>query len=136
MHFWGVQINPASSILLSVGFGLAVDYSAHVAHSFMVTDGSSKGERMKRTIVDTGPAVFNGGVSTLLAFAFLVFAESFVFIIFFKLFFLIAVFGLYHGLVLLPVILSLVGPCYSTFIYDEGEVTLEGNKENDKEGKF
>ena len=110
MHFWGVQIDTASSVLLSVGLGLAIDYSVHIAHAFNTTVGNSNDERIKKAIVEMGPAVFNGGFSTFLAFAILVFSESFAFMVFFKIFFLIAVFGLYHCLVFLPVILSLVDP--------------------------
>ena len=52
-----------------------------------------------------GPAVFNGGFSTFLAFALLMTSKSFVFVTFFKIFFLVVGFGLYHGLVFLPVVL-------------------------------
>ena len=56
-----------------------------------------------------GPAVFNGGISTLIAIIMLISSQSHVFISYFKIFFLMIMFGLFHGLVLLPVILSLVG---------------------------
>ena len=52
-----------------------------------------------------GPAVFNGGFSTFLAFALLMMSQSYVFKSFFKVFFLIVLFGLFHGLVFLPVVL-------------------------------
>jgi predicted RND superfamily exporter protein len=136
MHFWGVQIDTVSSILLSVGLGLAIDYSVHIAHAFNTSVGKSNDERVKKTIVEMGPAVFNGGFSTFLAFAVFVFAESFAFKVFLKIFFLISVFGLYHGLVFLPVILSLVDPpaltskCVGS--YDlKNELTTQEN--NDKE---
>ena len=57
-----------------------------------------------------GPAVLNGGLSTLLAFVLLSTSQSYVCLSFFKIFFLICVFGLYHGLIALPVILSIAGP--------------------------
>ena len=57
-----------------------------------------------------GPAVLNGGLSTLLAFILLSTSKSYVFLSFFKVFFLICVFGLFHGLVALPVALALIGP--------------------------
>ena len=57
-----------------------------------------------------GPAVFNGGFSTYLAFALLCFSNSYLFRSFFKVFFLVVVFGLFHGLVLLPTVLSICGP--------------------------
>ena len=66
--------------------------------------------RVATTFTKIGPAVLNGGMSTLLAFILLSTSESYVCLSFFKIFFLICVFGLYHGLIALPVILALAGP--------------------------
>ena len=110
MQFWGIKVDTAASVLLSVALGLSVDYSAHIAHAFMTTPGKTRDERVKKTIVEIGPAVFNGGFSTYLAFAILVFSNSYVFQVFFKIFLLVVVFGLFYGLVCLPVVLSLIGP--------------------------
>ena len=46
----------------------------------------------------------------MLALSLLVTSKSHVFVSFFKIFFMICVFGLFHGLVLLPAVLCLVGP--------------------------
>ena len=43
MYFWGVTIDTASSILLTLCVGLAVDYSAHIGHTFMTVSGSKNG---------------------------------------------------------------------------------------------
>jgi hypothetical protein len=58
------------------------------------------------------PAVVNGGFSTFLAFILLSNSESHVFLVFFKIFFLVVVLGLYFGLVVLPVVLSWIGPTH------------------------
>jgi Niemann-Pick C1 protein len=50
MYFWGLTIETAAAILLTISLGLAVDYSAHVAHAFMSTPGESRNERMKMVI--------------------------------------------------------------------------------------
>ena len=52
----------------------------------------------------------NGGLSTFIAFVLLANSKSHVFITFFRVFLLVVVFGLFHGLALLPVILSWIGP--------------------------
>ena len=129
MHFWGLKMSTAAAILLSVGLGLAVDYSIHIAHAFITSSINSKDERVKKTISEEGPAVFNGGFSTFLAFAILIFADSFAFTVFFKVFFLISVFGLYHGLVFLPVFLSIFGMSQS----NDQEIlnsAIEGSKKD------
>ena len=70
----------------------------------------SRDERASATLRDMGPAVLNGGISTLIAFILLAGSESHVFSVFFKIFLMVVAFGLFHGLILLPVILSLIGP--------------------------
>lgn len=97
-----------------LNLGLCVDYSAHICHTFL-TIGGSKRERSAQTLVNIGPAVLNGGVSTFIAFVLLASSDSHVFSSFFKIFFLVVVFGLFHGLVLLPVVLRIAGPgAYTT----------------------
>jgi len=109
MHFWGLTIDTVSCNNLIIAIGLCVDYSAHVTHRFLVEKGS-KNERIVSTMQNIGPAVFNGGFSTFLAFILLAGSKSHVFISFFKIFFLVVSFGLFHGLVFLPVVLSCIGP--------------------------
>jgi len=109
MHFWGLTIDTVSCNNLIIAIGLCVDYSAHVTHRFLVETGS-KDQRIVATMQNIGPAVFNGGFSTFLAFILLAGSKSHVFTSFFKIFFLVVTFGLFHGLIFLPVILSLVGP--------------------------
>lgn len=110
MHFWGLKIDITAALFLIVGTGLAVDYASHIAHCFMVTNQPSRNDRMKTTIVEMGPPVFNGGLSTLLAFVLLASSQVHIFVVFFRVFFLVVMFGLYNGLVLMPVVLSLIGP--------------------------
>ena len=108
MHFWGLTIETFSSINLTIAIGLCVDYSAHMTHRFLVEHGN-KDERMVATMQNIGPAVFNGGFSTFLAFILLAGSRNYLFISVFKIFFLVVTFGLFHGLLFLPVVLSLIG---------------------------
>ena len=111
MNLWGLKLDISAGLFLVVATGLAVDYASHVTHHFTkIQEVSSRNERVKQTLIEIGPAVFHGGFSTLLALILLCTSSIFVFKVFFRVFFLIVVFGLYNGLVLLPVILSLIGP--------------------------
>ena len=74
------RLRAIKDIVLAVG--LSGDYSAHVGHCFMTKIGS-RNKRIKKTLADIGMAVLSG---------------------------LTVGFGILHGLVLLPVMLSLVGP--------------------------
>ncbi|XP_013382604.1 protein patched homolog 1 [Lingula anatina] len=109
MYFWGLTIDSVTTVNTILAIGLAVDYAAHIGHMFM-TELGTRNERAKTTIGDMGPAVFNGGFSTFLAFVLLAFSGSYVFQVFFKVFFGVVVYGLFHGLIYLPVILSWLGP--------------------------
>ena len=57
-----------------------------------------------------GPAVTNGGLTTFLSVIVLAGSQTHVFITIFKIFFLTVIFGLFHGVILLPVVLCYVGP--------------------------
>jgi len=117
MWLWGLSIDSVAIINLVLAVGLAVDYSCHVAHSFVqmpATPGLSpraqRQERTDRAVEEMGVAVVHGAVSTFLAVLILSTSKSYIFVIFFKQFFGICLFGALHGLLLLPVLLSLVGP--------------------------
>ena len=79
----------------------------------MQEPGTSRDKRVIAALSNIGPAVLNGGISTFLAFILLAGSRSHVFLSFFKIFFLVVMFGLYQGLVVLPVVLSLFGPASS-----------------------
>eukprot|EP00903_Cladosiphon_okamuranus_P007237 g7024.t1 len=109
MYFWGLAIDTVAVVMLILAVGLAVDYSAHIAHSFMMKTGT-RNERMMQAMSDIGVAVIHGGMSTFLAVVLLSVSSTYVFRVLFMQFFATAVMGLGHGLILLPVLLSLVGP--------------------------
>jgi predicted RND superfamily exporter protein len=109
MKMWGLAIDNVTVIQLVVAVGLAVDYSAHVAHGFMTKDGT-RAERVKATLGDVGSAVLNGGVSTFLAVMLLAVSKSYVFRVLFMSLFLTVVLGLAHGMIVLPAFLCLIGP--------------------------
>jgi len=111
MYFWGLTIDFLISTVLVVALGFAVDYAAHIGHAFMAAarDGN-RNDRAQQALVEIGPAVFNGGLSTFLAFVLLAWSKSYAFKVFFKIFFLVVSLGLFHGLVYLPIFLSIIGP--------------------------
>jgi len=109
LHFWGITIDIISCINIILAVGFCVDYSCHIAHSYLASSGSS-GEKAGNAVATIGPAVLNGGVTTLIALVLLGFSTSHVFVSFFRVFVLTVVFGLFHGLILLPVLLAHLGP--------------------------
>ncbi len=137
MYIWGLTIDLVSCIALQLAVGLCVDYAAHIGHTFLKLDGT-KTERAMESVLQIGEAVLSGGGSTILALAMLWVSDAYIFQAFFKvrlsrnlsiitgiyvlpliaiinfyftqIFMLVVVFGLFHGIVFLPVLLSIVGP--------------------------
>lgn len=40
MYFWGLTVEISSSIIVILAAGLAIDYSAHIGHTFTTVHGS------------------------------------------------------------------------------------------------
>ena len=57
-----------------------------------------------------GSSVFHGGFSTFIAVALMGFAKLYTFKVFFKTWLVILFFGILNGIILLPILLSMVGP--------------------------
>ena len=130
MYFWGIFIDNVSVINAVIAIGLCVDYAAHVGHSFMLKAGTRE-QRVTAAMADIGAAVLNGGFSTFLAVLLLAGSRSYVFRVLFQQFFLTVILGLGHGMILLPVLLSLIGPaCYAAVENKAvaGAIEMKGEK--------
>ena len=57
-----------------------------------------------------GSSVFHGGFSTFLAVGVMGFAKLYSFVVFFKTWCCILFFGMLNGIILLPILLSMIGP--------------------------
>lgn len=132
----GIAIDSVSVINIVLAVGLSVDYSAHVGHCFMTKGGTDKNKRALESLADIGAAVLQGATSTFLAVVVLLFSSSYVFKILSKQFAITVALGVLHGLVLLPVLLSLVGPgaFASAEIYEAGKEVSEIKNEKDATG--
>lgn len=106
----GIAIDSVSVINIVLAVGLSVDYSAHVGHAFMMKGGNNRDRRVTETLADMGAAVLCGATSTFLAVAVLLGSSSYVFEVLSTQFALTVALGVSHGLILLPVLLSLFGP--------------------------
>ncbi|XP_017768460.1 PREDICTED: protein patched homolog 3-like [Nicrophorus vespilloides] len=110
MQRWGLTIDLVTCIGLTLAIGLCVDYATHIGHTFLTIGEGSLNDRALKTVTSIGSAVLYGGTSTLIGVAMLGVSDAYNFQTFFKIFLLVVIFGLFHGVVLLPVILSCIGP--------------------------
>ena len=87
-------------------------YNMHVALAFYETkeERLSRNDRIRKVLTTMGASIFVGGATTMTSALPLGFTASLAFQTFFYTFLAIPILGVAHGLILLPVILSLWGP--------------------------
>lgn len=111
MALWNVNLDSISMINLVICIGFSVDFSAHICYAFVSSSRSDVNERAIDALAHLGYPILQGGVSTILGVVVLSVAGSYIFRTFFKIMFLVILFGLLHGLVFIPVFLTLLGTC-------------------------
>ena len=118
IHFWGLTLNSMSGTNMVFALGMAVDYSAHIAHAFLitvppatcVTKSEKRNYKASKALSQMGSSVFHGGASTFIAICVIGLSSSYMFTVFFKTWIGIVIFGMANGFLLLPIILSIIGP--------------------------
>lgn len=121
IHYWGLTFNPIVMIQIVLAIGTSVDFSAHIAHAYLIevvpkkkerkfTDSQIRQYKATMALSKMGSSVFHGGFSTFVAISVLAPAKTYITIAFYRLWFGIILFGLANGFFLLPVILSFIGP--------------------------
>lgn len=110
MTLWGVNLDSISMINLIMCIGFSVDFSAHISYAYLAAKVDTPEERVRECLYALGLPILQGGLSTILGITALILAPSYIFITFFKTVFLVIFFGAMHGIFLLPVLLSLLGP--------------------------
>lgn len=61
MYLWGVSLNAISMIVIVMGIGFSVDYSAHIAHAFVVSNEKTSELRVVHAMKTMGASVTMGG---------------------------------------------------------------------------
>ena len=117
VYYWDLTMNSIVTVFLVIGLGLSVDYSAHIAHTYLIVEApetmstaEKRHHKASVAISSMGSSVIHGGFSTFLAVITLGSAKTYVFKVMFKTFFGIVVFGMANGFILLPIIFSFIGP--------------------------
>ena len=120
IYFWGLTLNALVVINIIVAIGTSVDYSAHIAYAYLIETIPKKhankskqkirAYKSQAALSKMGSSVFHGGFSTFLAIVVLSPSKTYIFLVFFRLWFGIVLFGMANGFLLLPVILSFIGP--------------------------
>ncbi|KFO07045.1 Protein patched 1, partial [Balearica regulorum gibbericeps] len=110
MGLMGIKLSAIPVVILIASVGIGVEFTVHVALGFLTAAGS-RNVRSAAALEHTFAPVMDGAISTLLGVLMLAGSEfDFIMRYFFAVLTILTLLGLLNGLVLLPVLLSVIGP--------------------------
>jgi Niemann-Pick C1 protein len=110
LQFADIAISGVSFACVSMAIGLLVDSVMHVSVRFYESTLHSRNDRTKDALTTIGPSVLLGGISAFLSMIPLLFSTNDFIQTLSVSFMSVVVLGLLHGLILLPVTFSVIGP--------------------------
>ncbi|GMT16120.1 hypothetical protein PFISCL1PPCAC_7417, partial [Pristionchus fissidentatus] len=123
LSHWGAMLDPVTMINILLAVGFSVDFSAHICYHFhkerTVRCSKSRVQRMSEILEAVGKPIFEASLSTFVCVAPLFLLKIYVFNSFAKTVMLVSLLGLFHGLVIIPVILSFFLPSASPKANDD-----------------
>ncbi|CAB3407892.1 unnamed protein product [Caenorhabditis bovis] len=143
LSFWALDLDPVSLCAILVSIGMAVDFVAHTTYHYQIAykekliDGklrkvllNTPEARVEYVLANIAWPMLQGGTSTVLCIIPLVHLQNYLPLVFVKTITLVVIWGLFHGLVLLPAILSQIPLRF--FNHDCNSLIL-GQSSNDDE---
>lgn len=108
MFLWNVDLNVSSITVLIVVIGFSVDYAAHVSCAYVNSNDVDPNNRLVKTITLTGMPILQGSISTILAVVIFQISPLLDIMIPVKIIILSCVIAAFHGILFLPVIMTLI----------------------------
>ncbi|XP_039274094.2 protein patched homolog 1-like [Styela clava] len=110
MGIAGIKLSAVPAVILVAAIGLGVEFTVHITLAFITSCGSRE-DRSKAAITHMMGPVIDGAISTFLGVVMLSGSEfDFIVRYFFQVLAVLVLIGLWNGIVVLPVVLSFIGP--------------------------
>lgn len=111
MSYFGVSLNALTIVNQIMSVGISVEFTTHLLMAFVSAGPGDREKRARHAMKFTGSSVLAGITLTkLIGIMILAFATSQIFTIYYFRFYLVLVIvGAYHGLIILPALLSIMG---------------------------
>ncbi|KAM9791618.1 protein patched homolog 1 isoform X2 [Syngnathus typhle] len=120
MGLIGIKLSAIPVVILIASVGIGVEFTVHIALGFLTAIGS-RNKRSAVALEHMFAPVLDGALSTLLGVLMLAGSEfDFIMRYFFAVLAILTVLGMLNGLVLLPVLLSMLGPPAELAAPDDG----------------
>lgn len=121
MGLCDIKLSAIPAVILIITAGIGVEFTVHISVGFLTAIGS-RNKRMAMSLEHTFAPVLHGAISTFMGIIMLAGAEfEFIIKYFFNVLAGLVVIGLFNGLVLLPVLLSILGPRGEVRPFDDGD---------------
>ncbi|XP_077994499.1 patched domain-containing protein 3-like [Glandiceps talaboti] len=114
MALWDIGLDPLAMVNIIISIGFSIDHSVHFIYTFTISPRGSSNDRIIWSLRVIGVPILQSVFSTCLAIVPLYASNIYVYRAVFVTLFLGITFGCLHGLLFLPVLLSLIGPGKST----------------------
>ncbi|CDW56391.1 patched family protein [Trichuris trichiura] len=107
MTLWNLPMDCISMITLIMSIGFSVDFSAHIAYAYTVSEDENAVDRIRFALGSLAWPIIQGGLATVLGVLVLASVNSYMVNAFFKTVLLVIIVGVSHGIIFLPVLLSI-----------------------------
>uniref|UniRef100_A0A0N5CGC4 SSD domain-containing protein n=1 Tax=Strongyloides papillosus TaxID=174720 RepID=A0A0N5CGC4_STREA len=108
LSLWGVDLDPLSMAALLMAIGFSVDFTSHISYHYYKSSCEHPRRKIQEALGVIGLPMIQVGVSTIIALIPLVFKQSYLAMVFLKTIIAVVVLGMFHGLIILPAILTSV----------------------------